>query len=90
MISLTLLTQADCTWCSDGKQLLAELAQDIPLRVDEVDLDSEQGRRLATDHRLLFAPGLIADGRLIAHGRLSKRALRKQLLSLTSTEITAN
>ena len=82
MIALTLLTRPDCTWCSDGKQLLAGLAREFGLSVDEVDLNSEQGRRLVAEHRLLFAPGLIADGRLIAHGRLSARALRRDLTRL--------
>ncbi|MBO1269674.1 hypothetical protein [Arthrobacter cavernae] len=85
MITLTLLTQPDCTWCSDGKQLLAGLSREFPLSVDEVDLHSEQGRILAARHRLLFAPGLIADGRLIAHGRLSARALRRDLTLLCPT-----
>ncbi|WP_211883288.1 hypothetical protein, partial [Pseudarthrobacter albicanus] len=80
-----LLTRTDCTWCSDGKQLLAGLSREFPLSVDEVDLDSEQGRVLAAEHRLLFAPGLIADGRLIAHGRLSARALRRDLTRLRPT-----
>ena len=84
MIELTLLTKNDCTWCSDGKKLLNELSREFPLRLDEVDLNSAAGRRLADDHLLMFAPGLIAGGRLIAHGRLSKRALRKELLRLDS------
>lgn len=85
MIKLTLLTQADCTWCSDGKELLASLSREFPLSVDEVDLHSGQGSRLAAAHRLLFAPGLIANGRLIAHGRFSARALRRDLARLSLT-----
>jgi hypothetical protein len=85
MITLTLLTQPDCGWCSDGKEVLAALAQEFPVRVDEVDLHSDRGRLLAADHGLLFAPGLIVDGRLIAHGRLSARALRRHLTRITST-----
>jgi hypothetical protein len=85
MITLTLLTQTDCGWCTDGKEVLAALAREFPVRVDEIDLHSEQGRRLAAEHRLLFAPGLIADGRLIAHGRLSARALRRDLTRLSSS-----
>lgn len=84
MIELTLLTKTDCAWCSDGKKLLDELSREFPLQVGEVDLTSEAGRRLANDHLLMFAPGLIAEGRLIAHGRLSKRALRKELFRLDS------
>lgn len=85
MITLTLLTQTDCTWCSDGKELLAGLSREFPLSIDEVDLHTVQGRRLAAEHRLLFAPGIIANGRLIAHGRLSARALRRDLARLSPT-----
>ncbi|GAB3033784.1 hypothetical protein GCM10027052_08990 [Parafrigoribacterium mesophilum] len=86
MIALTLLTQHDCAWCSDGKRLLTELAEEFPLTVEEVDLGSDRGRRLATQHQLLFAPGLLTDGHLIAHGRLSRRALRRDLTRLTPTK----
>ncbi len=85
MITMTLLTQHDCAWCVDGRQLLVELGKEFPLIVEEVDLDSTGGRLLATEHRLVFAPGLIADGQLIAHGRLSKRALRRVLNRFTTT-----
>ena len=78
-LTLTLLTQEDCKWCEDGKAILAELSAEFSLSTVEVDLASNDGQRLAADHRLLFAPGLIADGQLIAHGRLSRRALRRDL-----------
>lgn len=86
MIALTLLTQQDCAWCHDGRRLLSDLAEEYPLVIEEVDLASDHGRLLATEHRLVFAPGLIADGRLIAHGRLSPRALRRDLNRLARTD----
>ncbi|MER5686197.1 thioredoxin family protein [Streptomyces sp. NPDC002205] len=79
MITLTLLTQDDCAWCERAKQLLADLAADFPHQLDEVALDTVGGRELAARHRLLFAPGLLHDGQLIAHGRPSARALRREL-----------
>ncbi|ALV33547.1 hypothetical protein [Streptomyces sp. CdTB01] len=75
MIALTLLTQADCAWCIRAKALLA----DVEAEVTEVSLDSAEGRELAARHRLLFAPGLLHDDRLIAYGRISARALRREL-----------
>lgn len=85
MIALTLLTQHDCAWCTDGRRVLAELAKEFPLTLEEVDLGSDRGQLLAAEHHLVFAPGLIADGRLIAHGRLSQRALRRDLDHFTPT-----
>ena len=77
MIALTLLTQADCAWCERAKKLLAETDADV--EVTEVSLDTDEGRELAARHRLLFAPGLVHDDQLIAYGRISKRALRREL-----------
>ncbi|WP_307818651.1 thioredoxin family protein [Streptomyces sp. MBT62] len=75
MIALTLLTQADCAWCDRAKKLLAETGAEVT----EVSLDTAEGRELAARHRLLFAPGLLHDDRLIAYGRISERALRREL-----------
>jgi glutaredoxin len=83
MIALTLLTQTDCPSCASAKRVLDELASEFPLEVNEVDVHSENGRTLAFEQRLAFTPGLIANGQLIAHGRLSKRALRRQFTNIT-------
>ena len=84
MIALTLLTQSDCPSCVAGKNVLAELAWEFALHVDEIDVKSEEGRALAFEQRLAFTPGLIANGRLIAHGRLSKRALRRHFTKIAT------
>ncbi|WP_217549831.1 glutaredoxin domain-containing protein [Streptomyces sp. GbtcB6] len=81
MIALTLLTQADCAWCDRAKKLLAE----TDAEVTEVSVDTDQGRELAARHRLLFTPGLLHDDRLIAYGRISERALRRELARIPQT-----
>ena len=83
MIALTLLTQPDCAWCDRAKKLLTET--EANLEVTEVSLDTDEGRELAARHRLLFAPGLLHDDRLIAHGRISERALRRELARIPQT-----
>ncbi|WP_328690208.1 thioredoxin family protein [Streptomyces phaeochromogenes] len=83
MIALTLLTQADCAWCDRAKQLLAETDADV--EVTEASLDTDEECELAARHRLLFAPGLFHDDRLIAYGRVSARALRRELNRLPQT-----
>jgi glutaredoxin len=83
VIALTLLTQADCAWCERAKKLLTETDADV--EVTEVSLDTDEGRELAAQHRLLFAPGLLHDDRLIAHGRISERALRRELARIPQT-----
>ena len=82
MIALTLLTQSDCPSCIAGRRVLAELSAEFPLQIDEVDVNSDTGRAIALEQRLAFTPGLVADGRLIAHGRLSTRALRRKFTTM--------
>ncbi len=79
MTAITLLTQADCTLCEHAKQVLARVGADHPLEITEIDLASEQGRTLAAQAGVLFAPGVLVGGRPFGHGRLSERKLRRTL-----------
>lgn len=89
MNRVTLLTQADCALCDHAKQVLARLGQDVALTVDEVDLSSDTGRRLAADSGVLFAPGVLLNGQLFGYGRLSERKLRKTLGRSAAADGTA-
>ncbi|MGW8437906.1 glutaredoxin family protein [Nocardiopsis sp. NPDC055879] len=79
MAEITLLTQADCSWCEHAKRVLDSVGRDHDLRVTEIDLDSDAGRRLAHEARVFFAPGILLDGEPFGHGRLSERKLRRTL-----------
>ena len=81
--TVTLLTQADCHLCEHAKDVLRRVRQDptlqVQLVVNETDLGSLDGRRLAADAGVVFAPGILLDGAPFAHGRLSERKLRRAL-----------
>jgi len=79
MIAVTLLTQADCALCDHAKRVLALLGQDYPLEFTEIDLASEPGRALAAGAAVVFAPGVLVDGRPFGYGRISERKLRRVL-----------
>ncbi len=79
MIAVTLLTQADCALCDHAKRVLALVGQDYPLEVTEIDLASEPGRALAAGAAVVFAPGVLVDGRPFGYGRISERKLRRVL-----------
>lgn len=79
--AVTLLTSEDCLMCQHAKKVLADVGRDHQLEVEEVALDTERGRRLATEHGVLFAPGVLLDGRAFAYGRLSERKLRRALVA---------
>jgi hypothetical protein len=82
MTAITLLTQADCALCEHAKAVLARVGADHPLEVTEIDLASEDGRALAARAGVLFAPGVLVDGRPFGYGRLSERRLRRALSRL--------
>jgi len=77
--TITLLTQADCGLCVHAKAVLARVGEDFPVSVTEIDLASETGRRIGLAAGVMFAPGILLDGRPFAYGRLSERKLRKAL-----------
>ncbi|MBW0108048.1 thioredoxin family protein [Pseudonocardia sp. KRD-182] len=79
MIEVTLLTQADCRYCEIAVAVLARVAQDHPMTVRHVGLDTDDGRALATRHGVAFAPGVLLDGEMFSYGRLSERRLRRHL-----------
>jgi hypothetical protein len=82
---VTLLTQPDCALCDHAKQVLAKVAADHPLRVQEIGLHTPGGQELAVQAGMLFAPGVLLDGKPYAHGRLSERALRRTLSRTPTT-----
>jgi len=77
--TVTLLTQADCALCEHAKKVLARVAEDHPVEITEIDLASPWGRELADRARMIFAPGILLDGRPFGYGRLSERKLRRAL-----------
>ena len=81
---VTLLTQDGCRLCEHAKEVLTRVAQDHPLRVEEIQLSSDRGRALATEGGVMFAPGVFVDGRPFGFGRLSERKLRRSLASRTA------
>jgi hypothetical protein len=65
--------------CELAKEILARLGNEYPLSVTEVDLHTDEGKRLAAGAVVLFAPGVLVDGQPFSYGRLSERKLRRLL-----------
>jgi glutaredoxin len=78
-VPIILLTQPACGMCEVAKNILANLGDEYPLSVTEIDLGTEPGRRLAAQAGVMFAPGVLVDGRPFSYGRLSERKLRRLL-----------
>ena len=84
MTVITLLTQADCAYCGHARKVLARVGDDHPLEITEIDITSDPGRMLAARAGVVFAPGLLVDGRPFGYGRISERRLRRTLQRLVA------
>jgi glutaredoxin len=82
-VRVTLLTQSDCGLCEHAKTVLTRVGADHPLEVTELSLSSDEGRVLAREGGVLFAPGILLDGAPFGYGRLSERRLRRALAART-------
>jgi len=85
VVRVTLLTQADCAYCEHAKEVLARVGAEHPLTVEEIRLETPEGRELAVGHGMLFAPGILLDGQPFGYGRLSEKKLRKELARRAAT-----
>lgn len=79
MTTVTVVVQAECGFCQQAKDVLDRISEDFELHIETVDLQEEEGRRLAEASRLVFPPGVFLDGALFSYGRLSERKLRRHL-----------
>ncbi|MGH9187850.1 MAG: glutaredoxin family protein [Acidimicrobiales bacterium] len=77
--TITLLTRSDCKLCAQAKAVLAKVAYDHALVVEEVDVTSPAGAAQAAQAGMLFPPGVLLDGEPFTYGRLSERKLRREL-----------
>lgn len=80
---VTLITAADCHLCDHARKVLDSIASEIPLIVDELPWDSDQGHFLVSRDGVAFPPAVYVDGSLTGYGRISERALRRRLAELS-------
>jgi glutaredoxin len=85
---IALLIQDNCVLCEQAKEVLVRVADDFPLVVEEIDLGSEQGRRLAQRGGVMFAPGVFVDDQMFGFGRLSEKKLRRALQRRSGVAVT--
>lgn len=81
MTVVTVLTKDDCDNCDRAKEILHRLARDLSFTIQCIDIETHQGRELATSNGVMFAPGVLVDGRMSSYGRPSERRLRRDIES---------
>lgn len=78
-MEILLLTQEDCAFCDQAKEILDRLSAAYGFAVRTLRLDSAEGQALAERGCVLFAPGVFIDGAPFSYGRLSERRLGRTL-----------
>ncbi|MBA2712946.1 MAG: glutaredoxin family protein [Rubrobacteraceae bacterium] len=79
MVEITLLTQKNCAFCEQAKEVLKRLSDEYPISVRELDLATPEGQRLAWHGGVMFPPGIFVVGDPFSYGRPSEKKLRREL-----------
>src|SRR6266851_4955424 len=78
-MNVLLLTQKQCAFCEQAKELLDRLSVEYRFSVSTLDLASPEGEALAVRSGVLFPPGIFLDGEPFSYGRPSERRLRREI-----------
>ena len=74
-----MLTQEACAFCDQAERILGRLAEEYPIHVRAVDVNTPEGERMALAAGVMFPPGILLDGEPFSYGRPSERKLRRAL-----------
>ncbi len=70
-VKVLLVTSEGCKPCSRVKRILGELQAHMPnLSVEEVEMSSPAGSKLAMENGVLYPPAVFIEGKLFAHGKV--------------------
>src|SRR6266516_825527 len=78
-MNVLLLTQENCGFCTQAKEILARLSVEYGFSVSTLDVGLPEGQALALHSGVLFPPGIFIDDELFSYGRPSERKLRREL-----------
>ncbi len=85
MVRVTLLTADGCHYCERAREVLARLAKEWPLEMQELPIESEVGAAMALRDGVAFPPAIYLNGQLVGYGRLSEGKLWRRLAELAAT-----
>lgn len=78
-MNILLLTQENCGFCYQAKEILDRLAVEYGLSVSTLDLSSPEGQALAERSGVLFPPGIFIDDDPFSYGRPSEQKLKREI-----------
>ncbi len=76
---ILLLSQEQCGFCTQAKEMLDRLSGEYGFSVSSLELNSPEGQTLAMRGGVLFPPGIFLDGEPFSYGRPSERKLRREI-----------
>ncbi|HRN78271.1 MAG TPA: glutaredoxin family protein [Candidatus Dependentiae bacterium] len=82
MTKITILTSPGCHTCETTKDILNDLEPEYNLEIEEIDITSDQGQKLAKTHYITAAPGILINGELFSSGPVTEQQLRNELDTL--------
>lgn len=78
-MEIVILSQENCAFCEQAKEILTRLAPEYGLSVSTLDLNSQEGQALAIRGGVMFPPGIFVGDEAFSYGRPSERALRREI-----------
>lgn len=78
MMQVTLLTQENCAFCEQAKEVLDRLSAEYPILVSTLDLGTPEGQILAERGGMMFPPGIFIGDEPFSYGRPSEKKLRRE------------
>ena len=80
---VTVITMQGCAHCGQVLKALHELEPEFPsMKIEEIDITSDEGQKLVTKHGIMSSPGVLIEGKLAFFGPRSKENI-KAILSKT-------
>lgn len=67
---VTVVRSRACHHCDSALHALARLREVVAIRLDVVELQSDEGTRLVAEHRPPMSPLVLLDGEFVSSGKL--------------------
>ena len=83
-IHLQFLTAEGCHDCETAKQIINEVKNKFPylkLQIEEIDITSLKGLKLAVEHSVMSNPGIVINDELFSTGHLDRDKFFDKILS---------
>ena len=83
MKTIQFLTMTGCHSCAEARAVFDEALTEHPgIKVEEIDIVTDEGQALASKYSVMASPGIIIEGELFSTGGVNKDKLLAKLKTL--------